>query len=135
MRPPTKNDQKWTQNGCKCIAFGTSSLGLFGLTFRLKIVIGDKTLKHTLHAKHHCVSVDHLSGHLGTCTSSTTLRHGGGLGACALRYDFHKKTNEIHLNVHVKKRFDPGETTWYILYIRTRFKRCLFLNKTCVVQT
>ena len=64
--PPTKNDQKWTQNGCKCIALGASSLDLFGLTFRLKIVIGDKTLKHTLHAKHHCMSVDHLSGHLGT---------------------------------------------------------------------
>ena len=66
VRPPTKNDQKWTQNGCKCIASGASSLGLFGLTFLLKIVIGDKTLKHTLHAKHHCMSVDHLSGHLGT---------------------------------------------------------------------
>ena len=57
MRPPTKNDQKWTQNGCKCIAFGASSLGLFGLTFLLKIVVGPKNLKHTLHAKPHFPSL------------------------------------------------------------------------------
>ena len=48
------------------MTFAASSLGLFGLTFLLRIVIGTKHLKHTLHAKHHCMSVDHLSGHLGT---------------------------------------------------------------------
>ena len=48
------------------MTFAASSLGLFGLTFLLKIVIGATNLKHTLHAKHHCMSVDHLSGHLGT---------------------------------------------------------------------
>ena len=65
MRPPPKNDQKWTQNGCKCMTFGASSLGLFGLTFLLKIVIGAKTLKHTLHAKHHCMPVDTSSNFSG----------------------------------------------------------------------
>ena len=68
------------------MTFAASSLGLFGLTFLLKIIIGAKNLKHTLHAKHHCMSVDHLSGHLGTWTYWTTQRHGGGLGACAIRY-------------------------------------------------
>ena len=72
VRPPTKNDPKLTQNGCKCITFGASSLGLFGLTFPLNIVIGAKTLKHALHAKHHRMSVDRLSGHLGTWTYWTT---------------------------------------------------------------
>ena len=86
MRPPTKNDPKLTQNGCKCMTFGASSLGLFGLTFPLNIVIGAKTLKHALHAKHHRMSVDRLSGHLGTWTYWTTQRHGGGLGACAIRF-------------------------------------------------
>ena len=48
------------------MTFAASSLGLFGLTLLLKTVIEPKNLKHTLHAKHHCMSVDHLSGHLGT---------------------------------------------------------------------
>ena len=50
------------------MTFAASSLGLFGLTFLLKIVIGTTNLKHTLHAKHQCMSVDHLSCHLGTWT-------------------------------------------------------------------
>ena len=72
VRPPTKKYPKLTQNAYKCITFGASPLGLFGLTFPLKIVIGAKTLKHTLHAKHHCMSVHCLSGHLGTWTYWTT---------------------------------------------------------------
>ena len=50
------------------MTFAASSLGLFGLTFLLKNVIGATNLKHTLHAKHQCMSVDHLSCHLGTWT-------------------------------------------------------------------
>ena len=85
VRPPTKNDPKLTQNGCKCITFGASSLGLFGPTFPSNIVMGTKTLKHAVHAKHHRMSVDCLSGHLDMDHAPTFQKHGGGLGACAFR--------------------------------------------------